>query len=84
MTYILFCFLGVYCLVPLWKGYTKRALKEVHFFTKVLYLYYVHIVRLFKHCMVIIRHFVHRRTSDIAILAGLSHIFSELTRDVNF
>ena len=24
------------CSVPVWKAYTKRALKEVHFFTKVL------------------------------------------------
>jgi len=25
-----------FCSVPLWKGYIKRALKEVHFFTKVI------------------------------------------------
>jgi len=33
LRYILyFC---ICCLVPLWLAYTKRALKEVHFFTKV-------------------------------------------------
>jgi len=29
-------------LVPTWKGYPKRALKEVHFFTKVQYVVIPH------------------------------------------
>jgi len=36
--YYFVIFVVILCAVPIWKGYTKRALKEVHFFTKVLNL----------------------------------------------